>query len=196
MGLDDLEGMDTPDAVGGRPPKEEEEEYSWNPDGEPFNPKDDTRGWWDKVIGESVDGGEVSGQFEEGFQKDLEDLSDHVHLDLITTRRKLDEHDIVDIDWAHYLGHNPHRSGDWRLPEDWKGATNHLSFSGRVTVDIHTGERNDMVDRFRELMEVYSSDDPTTDRLFDDVDTSSGLGEEEDNEPDASGLAGLIADNN
>lgn len=89
MGLNDLPGMDTPQKVGGRPPKEEEEdEYEKREaHGDPYTPEKDDEEWWRDIYDGYVDGDGID-------PSEMALMAHHTHLHPWKVMEHLDEHDI------------------------------------------------------------------------------------------------------
>lgn len=164
MGLDQLDGMDTPDNKGGRPPKEEQEtKRSRTPDGDPLTIKTDREDWINHKF--NVHLGDTEDEDED---EAIISMANELHVHPIVIRKRLEQYDIYETDWEKYIEKYPMYKKDLRI-------RGRLEKAGVDTPS--TGSSSGV-----------SSD---LDRIFDDVDTSSSSSEDDDM---SSGLSSMIED--
>lgn len=109
MGLNDLDGMDVEDNKGGRPPKEEIDDTNRRSGtGEPFMPQYDNKEWWKEKFNKFK-------SEENTIQDAITALSAHAQLHTIRIRKKLEEYDIYETDWAEFVEDNEMYRIDMRI---------------------------------------------------------------------------------
>lgn len=109
MGLDDLQGMDKPDNVGGRPPKEEQEdEYGRSLPGDPLIMDKDDEEWWEEVIDEVVEDGQ-------GIEDAIPEISNYIYVNPIEVRKMLEDHGFIENDWDEYIESRREKMGNDHL---------------------------------------------------------------------------------
>ena len=105
MGLNDLDGMDTPDNKGGRPSKTEKQSRESRFDGDALTVEKDHEDWWRHKFN----------RFKEEYD-DMDEaipaLADHVAVFPREVRVKLEDYGIYETDWEAYIEKYPDMKRD------------------------------------------------------------------------------------
>lgn len=147
MGLNDIVPDDAGEAKGGRPPKKDigqtREVY-----GDPFIPEKDNEEWWQEkvdeiVLGDDLFGEETPNSMEEMGMEELEkrlaELSDHIAVNPLDVRTKLDEHGIYETDWSEYMESHAEYYLDSRIPGRGKDEEDMKPGGGLLNIEEDPG---------------------------------------------------------
>lgn len=116
MGLDQFNVA--PDNKGGRKPEREDDKFS--PRGDSSSPyvseEDNGEDWWRQKAQEALGHNmPTQGSISE-LEEHIMDISDYIHATPILVWKKLDHHDITEVNWEEYRDHYPEHTLDDRVP--------------------------------------------------------------------------------
>lgn len=110
MGLNELDGMDTPDNLGGRPTKEKEKSKRVREvEGHPHTMNKESADWWRVKFNKWKDEAD-------NIWETIKMLADDVSINPITVRKILEKHDIYHTNWDEYVKRYPIYEDDARIP--------------------------------------------------------------------------------
>lgn len=126
MGLDDLSGMSIPDNKGGRPSKDEQEdEHVRIAEGDPHTSAKEDEDWWYQI--------HAKFDAEADNERELIELiSQHVFINPISVRRKLQQYDIYETDWEELIEKYPMYKNDARIPGNELNSSGTAGMSSRL----------------------------------------------------------------
>lgn len=126
MGLQELDGMDTPDNKGGRPPKSDEEQSRGREvKGEAFLPSKDDEEWWREKFNRFTEENSNIGDA-------ITQLSDFIMVHPLEVRKRLEDYGIHETDWEEYVEEYSFYMKDLRIHDrlEESGVSTEVSTSG------------------------------------------------------------------